>query len=164
MGYDGENGATNGALRRTMSDSVSFLKGKTDGAPAMPQAATLGPIDVRMPAAIDSGPSIISAKVEMTGSIVTTDEMHVYGTINGNVRAAALTVCTGGTVKGDITAETIVVQGVVEGRLYGRNILLRAGAMVTGEIRHNSLGIDPAATFEGHVKRVENPMTEASSN
>lgn len=105
--------------------------------------------------------SILSLKMEIVGSITTTDELHVYGTVDGNVRAAALTICEGGVVKGEVIAETVVVQGTVDGRIFGKKVELRAGADVRGDITHGGLGIDTTAHFEGFSKRSQNPIGEA---
>jgi len=147
------NGAVQN-VRRTASHSVTMLRaatGLTNGRPA-PGMSVAGE-----PAPLAAPPAIISAHTEMTGSIVTTDEMHVYGKIKGDVRAAAITVCAGAAVVGDLVAETIVVDGAVEGRIEAQHVLLRAGAMVKGEIMHGSLGIDTAAEFEGTIKRAAAP-------
>ncbi|MGE0595429.1 MAG: polymer-forming cytoskeletal protein [Hyphomonadaceae bacterium] len=143
-------------VRRTAAQSVTLLRaatGKSTGAGA---------------AMVETGasrppPTVISANTELKGALTTKDELHIHGIIEGNVRAAAITVCTGGIVRGDLFAETIVIDGVVEGgRIEGQHVLLRAGANVSGEITHGSLGIDTAATFEGAIKRVATPATIAA--
>ncbi len=146
-------------VRRTASQSVTMLRAATGlagraapGQAAAPDMAPMGP-----------PPSIISAHTEMTGSLTTTDEMHVYGKIKGDVRAAAITVCAGAVVTGDLIAETIVVDGAVEGRIEAQHVLLRAGAMVKGEIMHGSLGIDTAAEFEGTIKRAAGPQAAVAA-
>lgn len=146
------NGAVQ-SVSRTASHSVSLLKAATHfsngrGAPAAANESSAKPAPVR-PAL-----SVISPNTEMKGSITTTDELHVHGKIEGDVRAAAITVCAGGMVRGDLIAETIAIDGAVEGRIEGQHVLLRGGAVVTGEIMHGSLGIDTAALFEGTIKRV----------
>jgi len=150
------NGAVQN-VRRTASHSVTMLKAATgmSGRPAQMGAAG-------EPAPLQAPPSIISANTEMTGSIATGDEMHIYGKIKGDVRAAAITVCAGAVVTGDLLAETIVIDGAVEGRLEAQHVLLRAGAMVKGEIMHGSLGIDTAAVFEGTIKRAAAPAAVAA--
>lgn len=145
-------------VRRTASQSVTMLRAATGlsgrTAPGQP-AADMAPLA--------APPSIISAHTEMTGSLATTDEMHVYGKIKGDVRAAAITVCAGAVVTGDLIAETIVVDGAVEGRIEAQHVLLRAGAMVKGEIMHGSLGIDTAAVFEGTIKRAAAPQAAVAA-
>jgi cytoskeletal protein CcmA (bactofilin family) len=110
-----------------------------------------------------TGPSVLSLKMEIIGSITTTDELHIHGKVEGNVRASALTICEGGTVKGDVVAESVVVHGMIEGRIFAQKVQLRAGADVRGDITHTALGIDPAAVFEGMSKRSQDPMAEAQS-
>ena len=155
------NRDVNGAVqnvRRTASQSVTMLRAATGlagrTAPGQP-AGDMAPIG--------PPPSIISAHTEMTGSLTTTDEMHVYGKIKGDVRAAAITVCAGAMVTGDLIAETIVVDGAVEGRIEAQHVLLRAGATVKGEIMHGSLGIDTAAVFEGTIKRAAAPQAAVAA-
>ena len=141
-------------VRRAASHSVTLLKaaaGLSDEGPTV--ALVAANESDAAPSLLRAPLSIISANTEMTGSIMTTDELHVHGKIKGNVRAAAITVCAGGAVHGDLIAETIVIDGAVEGRVEAEHVLLRAGAVVTGEIVHGSLGVDTAAQFEGTIKR-----------
>jgi cytoskeletal protein CcmA (bactofilin family) len=113
----------------------------------------------RAPAA-RSGPSIISADVKMTGTIVSLGELDINGQIEGDVRASALTVGETGAVKGEVVAESVVVRGTVEGRIRGRKVQLCTGAKVRGDIFHASLAIEPNAIFEGAVKHAQDPMAE----
>jgi hypothetical protein len=77
----------------------------------------------------------VSANTEMKGSIVTTDNVDIAGKVEGDVRAASITVSANGKVKGDLIAEVIMVYGDVEGRLQAQDVRLCAGANVTGENR-----------------------------
>ena len=151
------------SVRRTASQSMSMLRAATGMSSARPADA---PPPVNEPAAADArpAPTVLSANAEMKGSIVTSDSVEIRGRIEGDVRAAAITVCNGGKVKGDLIADVIVVQGDVEGRLQGQDVRLQAGANVIGEIAHGSLGIDTAAIFEGTIKRVAaKPAPEAAA-
>ncbi len=144
-----------------------FTKGKTPEAPPMPQLAPkpLLPESAapkRAPAA-RSGPSIISADVKMTGTIVSLGEIDINGQIEGDVRASALTVGETGAVKGEVVAESVVVRGTVEGRIRGRKVQLCTGAKVRGDIFHASLAIEPNAIFEGAVKHAQDPMADPPS-
>jgi cytoskeletal protein CcmA (bactofilin family) len=155
----------NGALRsarKTASHSVTLFKavvggGRPDMAPEPANETGEAPAPVRR------DPSVISANTAMTGSLATEDELHIHGKIEGDVRAAMITVCAGGIVKGDLAAETIIIHGNVDGKIEGRHVLLRAGAMVKGEIAHGTLGLDTAAVFEGSVKRLPTKETPAAT-
>lgn len=144
--------------------ATNFAKGKSSEiiAPA-PIAPKAEPAAAKTAPAAGSGPSVIAINVEMTGSINSPDKLHVHGRIEGNVRAAALTICEGGSVKGEVVAETVTIHGTVEGRIYGQTVQLCAGAVVRGDIVHAALGIDTAAAFEGVAKRSQNPIAEATT-
>ncbi len=140
-----------------------FTKGKTPEAP--PPPAGLKPIlpetsAKRAPAASRAGPSIISADVKIVGHVSSQGELDINGTIEGDVRATALTVGETGAVKGEVIAESVVVRGSVEGRIRGRKVQLCTGAKVHGDIYHASLAIEPNAIFEGAVKHAQDPMAE----
>ncbi len=140
-----------------------FTKGKTPEAPPLVQP-TPKPIvnepPKRAPAVARSGPSIISADVKMTGTIVSMGEIDINGQIEGDVRASALTVGETGAVKGEVVAESVVIRGTVEGRIRGRKVQLCTGAKVRGDIFHASLAIEPNAIFEGAVKHAQDPMAD----
>lgn len=136
--------------RRTASQSMTLFKnaaGFKKDEPAMPvEPANAAP---RVEA------TIVTASTEMKGSIATPDELHIHGKIEGDVRAAKITIGKTGAVKGDVMAETVIIHGMVEGSVHGQHVRMWAGATVKGEVTHGSLGIDTAAIFEGTVKRIE---------
>jgi cytoskeletal protein CcmA (bactofilin family) len=150
-------------VRRSASESFSKLKAATmfvgkqtqEAAAPAPANSNAAPAK-RKPA----GPaaSVLSINVEVAGTIVAPDEMHVFGTIEGNVRAASLVVCAGGYIRGEVVAETVTVHGTVDGRIHGQTVQLAAGGIVRGDIIHSALGIDTAAIFEGASKRTQDPM------
>jgi len=102
----------------------------------------------------DRGPSVISHSVQLTGSIETPDELHIYGNIKGNVRASALVIFKGGMVNGEVIADSVTVHGSVEGSIQGKKVHLVSTATVRGDIFHDVIGIDPGAQFEGASKRI----------
>jgi cytoskeletal protein CcmA (bactofilin family) len=102
----------------------------------------------------DRGPSVISHSVQLTGSIETPDELHIYGTIKGNVRASALVIFKGGIVNGEVIADVVTVHGTVEGSIQGKKVHLVSTATVRGDVFHDVIGIDPGANFEGASKRI----------
>lgn len=143
-----------------------FTKGKSPEPTPPPQAPKPilpDPNAKRGLSATRSGPSIISADVKMTGTIVSQGEIDINGQIEGDVRASALTVGETGAVKGEVVAESVVVRGTIEGRIRGRKVQLCTGAKVRGDIFHASLAIEPNAIFEGAVKHAQDPMADQPS-
>ena len=89
---------------------TNFSKIKADETPA----AVKAPVAVVTPASANDS-SVISINVEMSGTIVSPDELHIAGKIEGKVRASSITIRASGTIKGDVVAETVIVYGRVEG-------------------------------------------------
>jgi cytoskeletal protein CcmA (bactofilin family) len=140
-----------------------FTKGKTPEptpAPVAPKS-TMPEAPKKPPTMSRSGPSIVSADVKMKGTITSLGELDINGQIEGDVRAAALTIGESGAVKGEVIAESVVVKGTIEGRIRGRKVQLCTGAKVRGDIYHASLAIEPNAIFEGAVKHAQDPMADS---
>jgi cytoskeletal protein CcmA (bactofilin family) len=142
-------------VRRTASQSVTMLKAAT-GFGAGKASPMPEPANEAEPTPVRPEPTILSANALFKGSIVANDSVEIRGKIEGDVRAASITVYPGAKIKGDITADVILIQGAVEGRIQGQDVRLQAGANVIGEIVHGSLGIDTTALFEGSIKRLSN--------
>ena len=86
-----------------------FTKGKTPEAPPPPIAPRpllQDPPKRQGSAATRAGPSIISADVKIVGSIASQGELEIFGQIEGDVRASALTVGETGAVMGEVIAAT----------------------------------------------------------
>lgn len=130
---------------------------------ALPPVAQVVTVPVVKPAAPvpANDVTVISPNVHLSGTIVTPDELHVAGKIDGNIAATAIIIRAAGVVKGDVAAETLIVHGRVEGRLYGKKVELRSGAVVIGDIVAGQLGIDTDAVFEGASKRSEDALAQA---
>src|SRR5690242_18092044 len=94
-------------VRRTASQSMSMFRSATR-APESPM-----PANEAVASSVRPAPTHISASTEMKGSIVTADSVEIHGKIEGDVRAAAITVSANGRIKGDLTADAITVHGTV---------------------------------------------------
>jgi cytoskeletal protein CcmA (bactofilin family) len=111
------------------------------------------------PASVPSGkaaaPSILSLDLQVTGNIVTSGEVHVSGSVKGDITAKKVTIGEGGSVTGAIEAESALVAGALAGRLTAANVILAATARVVADITHGALTIEQGAVFEGHSRRVD---------
>ncbi|MFA7431582.1 MAG: polymer-forming cytoskeletal protein [Rhodospirillaceae bacterium] len=107
---------------------------------------------------VDKGvPSIISADLTITGDLVSTGEIQVDGTIDGDIRCKALVIGVDGAVTGEIEAVSIRLHGKVTGQVRAKTVFLAATAHMIGDITHESLAIEPGAFMEGHCRRMADP-------
>lgn len=130
---------------------------------ASPDAAGAAPAPSKRSAMKSKAPSILSADLTVTGSIVSDGEVQLDGTVEGDVKAGSLTIGEEATVKGEVVCETVVVRGRVEGSLRARQVQLAATARVEGDVIHASLAIESGAYFDGHCKRSSDPLNEGKS-
>lgn len=150
------------SIMKTVSDLSKILPEDAHDQPV--QQSVQQPAQIAVPVmtpAPANDAMMISRGVEMSGLIVAQDRLHIAGRIEGGVRAAAVTVCASGVVRGDIVADCVIVQGSVEGRIYGAMVQLAATAKVRGDIFHSTLEIDADARFEGASRRLADVMAEA---
>ncbi|MCX8508362.1 MAG: polymer-forming cytoskeletal protein [Rhodobacteraceae bacterium] len=129
---------------------------KTEPVP-MPKPAydlTPAPAPKAKPAA-----SILSSDLTITGNLKTTGDIHIEGTVDGDIRAHMLTVGENATIKGEIMADDVVVNGRIVGRVRGLKVRLTSTARVEGDIIHKTIAIESGAHFEGSVQRQEDPLS-----
>jgi cytoskeletal protein CcmA (bactofilin family) len=84
--------------------------------------------------------------------------------VEGDIRAHLLTVGEGATVKGEVVADDVVVNGRVVGRVRGLKVRLTSTARVEGDIIHKTIAIESGAHFEGSVQRRDDPMNDQSGS
>lgn len=104
--------------------------------------------------ATKSVPSIISADLKITGDLVSSGEIHIDGTVEGDIQCSALIVGVNGSVIGEIQAESVRLHGKVNGILRAKTVFLASTAHMIGDITHESLAIEPGAFMEGHCGRL----------
>jgi cytoskeletal protein CcmA (bactofilin family) len=111
-------------------------------------------------------PEIVSTLghgMTITGNIVCTGAMHVFGRVIGDIHAAQLVICEGAKVEGKLIAPELVVQGEFRGTITGNNVKLQSTAVVDGEIFNKSLTIEQDALFEGVARRIDKPVSAPSA-
>ncbi|MEO0865736.1 MAG: polymer-forming cytoskeletal protein, partial [Pseudomonadota bacterium] len=63
--------------------------------------------------------SVLSADLHVTGNMKTTGDINVEGTVEGDIRAHLLTIGESATIKGEVTADDVVINGRIVGRVRG---------------------------------------------
>ncbi len=93
--------------------------------------------------------SSVGSGLVIDGSVTGTGDLHLDGTVKGDVRVNHLTVGESGSIEGKVEAETIEVRGRIVGSIQGKQVKLQATAYVEGDITHEQLAIDVGAYFQG---------------
>ncbi|MFV0514922.1 MAG: polymer-forming cytoskeletal protein [Jhaorihella sp.] len=127
---------------------------------AAPTSAPAAPPGEYRPSAPKAKPpaSVLSTDLHITGNLKTTGDIQVEGTVEGDIRAHLLTIGESATIKGEVTADDVVINGRVVGRVRGLKVRLTATARVEGDIIHKTIAIESGAHFEGSVQRQDDPL------
>ncbi|EBA03280.1 MAG: polymer-forming cytoskeletal protein [Paracoccaceae bacterium] len=102
--------------------------------------------------------SSISSDLTIQGNLKTTGDINVEGQVEGDIRAHLLTIGEGATIKGEVVADDVVINGRIIGRVRGLKVRLTATARVEGDIIHKTIAIESGAHFEGSVQRQDDPL------
>jgi cytoskeletal protein CcmA (bactofilin family) len=98
--------------------------------------------------------SVIPAGVKLVGEIEGRGELVVAGVVEGPIEIeGTLTIEEGGEVRGDVSATTICVRGVLAGTATAADaIRVEASAIVVGDARAPRVQIVEGARFRGRVQ------------
>ena len=105
-----------------------------------------------------SGALLVARGVSIVGSLAVEGDVHVEGTVDGDIRCGSLNIAERGIAEGLIVANRVVVMGEFIGMIYARELVLRAGCAVEGQIFHNKLVLEQGCYFEGKSRRHGDPL------
>tara|TARA_B100000700_G_C14619081_1_gene657262 strand:+ start:74 stop:553 length:480 start_codon:yes stop_codon:yes gene_type:complete len=105
-----------------------------------------------------AAPSVLSSDLTIKGNLTTSGDIQIEGVLEGDIKAHLLTVGETATVKGEVIADDVVVNGRVVGCVRGLKVRLTSTARVEGDVIHKTIAIESGAHFEGSVKRNDNPL------
>lgn len=106
-------------------------------------------------------PSIISSNLTITGSMNTSGDIQIDGTVDGDVHSKQITLGESGVVNGAIVADLARISGAVNGSITARVVELGRSAKITGDINHFSLAIEPGAFIQGQLTHVDEQKLKA---
>jgi cytoskeletal protein CcmA (bactofilin family) len=99
--------------------------------------------------------SLITANVAVSGDLVSDGEVHLDGTVIGDVRVGRLSLGETGAIEGAIEADSVDIRGRVRGAITARSVRLHASADVEGDVAHAEIAIESGARFVGRSLRLE---------
>ena len=118
--------------------------------PQEPMAATA-------PRRANKIPSVIAEDIVIEGAISGEGELHIDGTVKGDVRVARLSLGETGRIEGSATADVVEARGHIVGSVTAKQIRLFAGASVDGDLTHEQLAIEIGASFQGRSLKFKRP-------
>jgi cytoskeletal protein CcmA (bactofilin family) len=172
-GEEGEQmfGKSNGQLLDEQLGVTPSREAKPDGAVAQPQQSA-----VAQPRATPAIPatretretsetiSTLGPGMSIVGKIDCQGTLHIFGRIEGELRATNVLIGNGAQFDGNVIAQGVTIDGRLTGSIHATRVSLQSNAVVDGDIFHRVLSIDEKAQFEGSSRRVDNPTESATSS
>lgn len=98
--------------------------------------------------------AVIGPKIKFKGELIGEEDLLVQGQIEGTIdlKSHNLTVGEQGTIKANAVAKTIVIEGNVEGDLFGEEkVIIKQSSNVTGNIVAERVALEDGAKFRGSI-------------
>ncbi len=108
----------------------------------------------------DKGVTLIAPHTEVVGDINFSDQLYVAGKVSGNVVAssekATLVVSEEGCVAGEVRVPNIIINGLIEGKVYASNkVELAPQAKVKGNLYYKLIEMQLGALVDGQLVHEE---------
>ena len=107
--------------------------------------------------------SVIGSDVTIRGDIDASTELHVDGTIEGDITCASLVQGETSTIKGGVRAESARLAGKVDGSIDARELVILRSATITGDVHYDALTIEQGAAVDGRFAPRSNGKAAAPS-
>jgi len=98
--------------------------------------------------------SFIGREVTITGNIGGSGNLHIDGTVEGDVAASSMILGAEGHVRGNIVADSAHISGTVDGTVAAKSLVIEATARINGDLSYDAVSVASGAQVEGRVKRL----------
>jgi len=111
-----------------------------------------------------SSPSVIGANLSIVGNLVSEGELHIDGTVQGDIQAFNILVRDTAKITGTISGKEVIINGEVLGSVTADRVVLGASCNLQGDVYHQALSIEHGAFFEGGSRRGTPQANAAAAN
>jgi cytoskeletal protein CcmA (bactofilin family) len=99
--------------------------------------------------------AVIGPSIHIDGDLRGEEDLLIEGEVNGTVqlRNNSLTIGPQGKVRADVYANSVYVDGFMEGDLYGsERVAIRKSAQVRGNVTSPRVSLEDGAKFKGSIE------------
>jgi len=93
--------------------------------------------------------SVIGPDVTIRGDISASADLHVDGTVEGDIKCASLVQGETSEVHGGVMAESARLAGKVVGSITARELVILKSARIEGDVHYDALTIEQGAEVDG---------------
>jgi cytoskeletal protein CcmA (bactofilin family) len=93
--------------------------------------------------------SVIGADVTITGNLGASADLHIDGTVLGDITCASLVQGEKSSISGAVVAEAARLAGKVTGSITARELVILKTARIEGDVHYDALTIEQGAEVDG---------------
>jgi cytoskeletal protein CcmA (bactofilin family) len=97
--------------------------------------------------------SVLGTDLTITGNIAASADLHIDGSIEGDIACSSLVQGETSTIRGGVNAETARLAGRVTGSITARELVILRTARIEGDVHYDALTIEQGAQVEGRFAR-----------
>lgn len=102
--------------------------------------------------------SVLGADLAIKGDLKATADLHIDGTITGDIMCAALVQGESSVIEGAVTAQTARLAGTVKGSITAGALVILKSARIEGDVAYEALTIEQGARVDGKLTpRINEP-------
>jgi cytoskeletal protein CcmA (bactofilin family) len=102
--------------------------------------------------------SVIAADVVIRGNVEATTDLHIDGTIEGDIACATVVQGEGSRVEGAIEADRARLSGTVNGTVTVRELVVLRSARIEGDVHYETLTVEQGASLNGRLAAAAQPQ------
>ena len=93
--------------------------------------------------------SVLGADVTIKGNVEASADLHVDGTVEGDLVCTSLVQGESSRIEGGITADSARLSGTVKGTITVRELVILKSARIDGDVHYETLTIEQGANVNG---------------
>ncbi len=95
--------------------------------------------------------SVLGADLAIKGDLTARADLHVDGTVEGDIACAALVQGESSTIAGTVTAESARRAGTIRGAIHAGALVVLKTARIEGDVTYDTLTIEQGARVDGRL-------------
>ena len=93
--------------------------------------------------------SVIGSDVTIKGDVSATVDLHIDGTVEGDIKCASLVQGQSSSIQGAVMAESARMSGKVVGSIAAKELVILKTAEIEGDVHYDALTIEQGAQVDG---------------
>ncbi|MET0370906.1 MAG: polymer-forming cytoskeletal protein [Sphingobium sp.] len=104
--------------------------------------------------------SLIGSDVTITGNLAASADLHIDGSVEGDISCAALVQGPDSRITGHVVAKSAHLAGLVDGSIAADEMLVASSGRITGDVVYERITIEPGSRIDGRLTHRDNVQAQ----